>query len=270
MPLEPFLVNPPRRLLAYGLNPRRKKKNPPVRVHFPSHDETLFRVSKTGRWGRKKRKKLSPGGTSARAKRRASPAHKGAEPMRKTRKVRRVKRVKARRAVSKRRHSVRRRRNPIILGANPPRRMIRRRSYRRNPLSLSGWGLPSLKYVGAVTAGAVASSLVTARLLGFLPAAFTTNPIPRAASRLAVGVFGGMAIKKFLKSDTAATAWLAVQMPKVADDLLSLAGVKLSDGEAELALYTLSGGESGGELPAPSSEGMNLYTLSEPEGVTIG
>ncbi len=261
MPLEPFLVNPPRRLLAYGLNPRRKKKkNPPTRVHFPPHDETLFRVAKTGRWGKKRKKSVS--------KRRASPAQKGAEPMRKkTRKVRRVKVSKARRAVSKRR-SYRRRRNPIILGANPPRRIMRRRSsYTRNPLSLSG--LPTLKYLGAVTAGAVASNLIVARGLSFLPAALTSNPIPRAATRLAVGVFGGMLIKKFMKSDTAATAWLAVQMPKVMDDILSVAGVKLSDGEAEFALYTLSGGESGGELPAPSDAGMNLYTLSE-EGVTIG
>lgn len=277
MPLEPFLVNPPRRMLAYGLNPprrRRKSKNPPAPVHIGAHNEVFWRDAASGRFekwpkhygkkGKVRRKKKTVS-----RKRRASPAPKRSVKMAKRRVIRRGKSIMARRGRKGR--FVSRRHNPVILGLNPRRRMIRR--YRRNPAFLSKLRIPSLQELGGLALGAVGSKMVIARVLGMLPPVFTASPIARAASRLGLSVLAAGGLRQFggAKFDTAATAALAVQLPEVVNDLLSLAGVKLSDGEAELALYTLSGGEAPEQITASNPQAtMDLYTLSEADGVPVG
>lgn len=274
MPLEPFLVNPPRRMLAYGLNPprrRRKSKNPPAPVHIGAHNEVFWRDAGTGRF-EKWPKHYGKKGKIRRhksKKRRASPAPKRSVKMAKRRVMRRVKAVSVRRGHKGR--FVSRRRNPVILGLNPRRRMIRR--YRRNPAFLSKLRIPSLQELGGLALGAVGSKMLIARVLGMLPPVFTGSPIARAASRLGLSVLAAGGLRQFggAKFDTAATAALAVQLPEVVNDLLSLAGVKLSDGEAELALYTLSGGEAPEQITASAPQPtMDLYTLSEADGVPVG
>lgn len=290
--LEPFLVNPPRRrrkknpgrLLAFGLNPRRKRRakklspiltdvgesvyraafkrrkkrrNPLTRVHFPSHTETLFRASSSGKWGRKRKK------------RRAVPAHKGVTSMRHRRKRKKNPVIlganpRRRRRVSARRRRSFRRRNPIPLGLNPRRR----RSFRRrsNPFlpSVSKLGLPPVKEMAWLAGGAVAARALVPRAMTALPI-LTKNPIVRGLSRLGIVAAAALLAKKALGQNARAFVYgaLANQLPESLNDFLSLAGIKLSDGNAELELYTLSQGEAVEEMEY--QPGMGLYTLSDGE-----
>jgi len=275
MPMEPFLVNPPirrgRHLLAFGLNPRRrksKKRNPLTRVHFPSHTETLFRKKTSGKWGRKARKNPRKGvtppwlkkflfkkGHGKRVLTRRTPA-KGASPMRHRRKHRRNPVVLGN---PRRKHRRSARRNPVVLG-NPHRR----RHYSRNPKFIGKLGLPPMKEVLFLGLGAYAGRIAIPQILARV-AFLNSNPIIRGVSRLAMVLAIGALSKPVLKQNSKMFTYglLANQLPESVNDFLSLTGMKLADGNAELEMYTMPA------LPGPQQGGLGLYTLSDGEESTI-
>lgn len=267
MALEPFLVNPPSRarrpLLAFGLNPRRKKKRGgPKKGITPAHlKKFLFKK------GRKSLKK----------KRRAIPAQvqeKELQTMKakRNRRGRFVRRSKSHRRnpivlgsnPRRKRRSSRRRRNPIVLGANPRRRRSSfrrsRRSYRRNPNIVRKFGLPSVSTMLWLGAGAFTGRLVIPQVLARLPI-LSANPVIRGVSRLALVAVGGFAAKMALgsKAENFTLGLLANQVPEVVNDFLSLTGVKLADGNSELDYNQVPGM---GFYTAPTQEqtGLSLYT----------
>ena len=323
MPMEPFLVNPPirrgRHLLAFGLNPRRRKKtrralsskglislytvktadqiarakadptkvvkrkpsgsyqvyvrreaNPLTRVHFPAHTETLMRKKVSGKWGRKKarknpRKGVTPPwlkkflfkkghGKRKRVLSRRTPA-KGASPMRHRRKHRRNPVVLGN---PRRKHRRSARRNPVVLG-NPHRR----RHYSRNPKFISKLGLPPMKEVLFLGLGAYAGRIAIPQILARV-AFLNSNPIIRGISRLGMVLAIGALSKPVLKQNAKMFTYglLANQLPESVNDFLSLTGMKLADGNAELEMYTMPA------IPAPAG-GLGLYTLSDGEESTI-
>ena len=276
MPMEPFLVNPPirrgRHLLAFGLNPRRrksKKRNPLTRVHFPAHTETLMRKKVSGKWGRKKARKsprkgvtppwlkkfLFKKGHKKRALTRRTPA-KGASPMRHRRKHRRNPVVLGN---PRRKHRRSARRNPVVLG-NPHRR----RHYSRNPKFIGKLGLPPMKEVLFLGLGAYAGRIAIPQILARV-AFLNSNPIIRGVSRLAMVLAIGALSKPVLKQNAKMFTYglLANQLPESVNDFLSLTGMKLADGNAELEMYTMPA------LPGPQQGGLGLYTLSDGEESTI-
>lgn len=252
MALVPFLTNPPRKMLAYGLNPkrkrhhRRKKKNPLERVHFPPHDSTLFRRKESGKWGHKKR--------------RANPAKKGVAHMaKKAKRHKKVRRV----------HRKARAKNPMVVFHR--RRHVARRRF-ANPFALgkitSRIGLPPMKEIAFLGLGAVSANLGVSRALTALPPIFSTHPLARAASRLALVAAAGFVAQKALGKNERSKAFLygalANQVPLALNDVLSLTGVKLSDGEEELSLYTLSGGSYAPQIgEGTSNPTVGLYTMNE-------
>ena len=157
----------------------------------------------------------------------------------------------------------------IVVSLNPKsrrRNSIRRFSYGRNPLAIvQKIGLPPVKEIALLGVGAVAAEAGIARALTMLPPIFSTHPIARAVSRLALVAAAGFAAQKILSRENAKAVLygaLANQAPKIVNDVLSLTGVKLSDGEDDLALYTLSAGEpqigQGENQPT-----VGMYTMSE-------
>lgn len=270
MAKETFFINPltPRRrkLVAFGLrNPRRKKrrKNPPTSVHFPSHDETLFRVASTGRWGRKKRKKAK---TFSR-KRRATPVQGGHIMARKHKKVRRA-----------RSHRRKMRKNPfqVPLGSNPRRRRRHsrnpfrraRRSYRRNPLTLSKLGFPPFKEVAWLTVGALAARIGVPRAIAALPI-LNKNGYVRALSRVGLSALASLVASKALKGNAKPFIYgvIANQMPEAVNDVAAQMGVSLGleEGENNLALYTSS--QPAGLLGADGD--MGTYTGLEADDFSV-
>jgi hypothetical protein len=279
MALEPFLVNPPkrRRLMVFGANPRRRKRrNPPTRVSFPAHTETLFRVSKTGRWGKLKSRKKRSSSRKGRVpphlkkylfkKRRSVPASKESP----------MKRKRSRRSRRARSH----RRNPFIpLGANPRRRrrsrkgsFARRRSFRRNPGVISKLGLPPVREMAFLAAGAVAARMLVPRALLMLPM-LSANGYVRAVSRVAIVGVASLLAQKALGANARTFIYGAVanQLPEAVNDVASQFGVKLGleEPENELSLYTMSAGDDGArEIP------LGIYTdpnaLSAGEEVPVG
>jgi hypothetical protein len=248
MSMEPFLVNPPirrkaggrrRSLLAFGLNPRRKKVRakrrkrggPKKGVVPPQLRAFLF---KSGH-----RRK---GATMKRRKHKKNPVVLGNP---------------RRRKHSRRSSRSHRRRNPFVLGANPRRRSHRR--YSRNPLSMSKLGLPSMKDVLFLGAGAFAGRIGIPQVLARVPM-LNQNAVVRGFSRLGLVAAAGFLASKILKQNGKmfTIGLLANQVPEVLNDFLSLTGIKLADGNDELGFYT-----GGGYLPPAPAKGMGMYTLTE-------
>ncbi len=279
MAKQSFFINPltarRRKLVAFGFrsNPRRRKKrkNPPTGVHFPAHDETLFRVGKTGRWGRKKRKGARKGVTPPHLKkflfkkRRKSPAHKGGSVM--------ARRKKSHRRAA-RSHRRKHRKNPfqVALGANPrrrrssrrharnPHRRARRHSFMRNPLSLSKLGLPPFKEMAWLTVGALAARVGVPRVIAALPI-LNKNGYTRALSRVGITAAASLVAQKVLKGNAKTFIYgvVANQLPEAVNDVASEMGfhLGLEDGENNLSLYTNS---MPAGLPIHSDGGMGVYT----------
>lgn len=263
MALEPFLKNPPsrsaqRRLVAFGfrgrsLNPKRRRrksrkgKNPPTAVFFPAHKSTLFRVAKSGRWGHKRKK-----AKSLHRKRRASPALKESP-------MKRSHRKKTRRAKSHRR----RRQNPVAV-VNRKRSRRSRRSYRRNPLiSMGKLGLPPVREIVWLSAGAIAARMLVPRALTMLPM-LSANGYIRGASRVAIAAVASLLAGKVLKGNAKPFIYgvLANQVPEAVNDVAAQAGIKLGleEAENELSLGTYYGNANRPALAAP---GVGMYTGME-------
>lgn len=186
-------------------------------------------------------------------KRRRNPVVLGANPRRKSRRGR-----------------AHRRQNPMILGANPRRR---RHFRRHNPvLSTARIGLPPLSEILTLTGGALIARAGIPRVLVAVPF-LSKNPIVRAFSRVGLVLAGGFLAKKALgdKAKVFVYGALANQLPEAVNDVLSLAGIKLSDGNQDLELYTMSGGPE--EIEAGEEE-VSLYTVSdgdqEPIALSVG
>lgn len=268
---QSFFINPARRrkLVVFGgANPRRRRrgKNPPTRVSFPAHTETLFRVGKTGRWGHLKRKKRSGGrkkGVTPKhlkkylfKKRRSSPASKESS----------MKRKKSRRARRARSH----RRNPVPLGLNPRRRRRSRRGafvarkrrggFRRNPGVISKLGLPPVKEMAFLAAGAIAARIAVPRVLLMLPM-LSGNGYVRAVSRVGLVGVASLLAQKALGSNARGFIYGAIanQLPEAVNDVAAQFGVKLGleEPENELSMYTMSLGQIE-DRSAP--EGVGIYT----------
>ena len=286
MALVPYLTNPSRRrkLVAFGfrgrsLNPKarrtRKKKNPPVSVFFPSHKSTLFRVSRTGRWGKKKRHAFALRMKAARkahaAKRRASPAldrsiHKGVTQM-------------ARHRKHHRRAKSHRRKNPIMLGANPRRSHRRsnpirrhRGHYRSNPLKL---GLPPMKEVLWLSLGAVGAQMGVPKIITLAAGALPivgTNGYVRGATRVVIAAAASILARKVLKENAKPFIYgvLANQIPQAVNDIAAQAGFSLGleEPENQLSMYTYSSPQ----LPNGAGRPMGMYTATPlgEEDVTVG
>lgn len=282
MALEPFLVNPPvrrrsprRSLIAFGLNPRRRRarRNPFTRKLkiLKSGKIAAFYPARLPLTNPLKRKKRS------RTKGRVPPQlraflfkkgtkSQGDSPMRHRRKSRKNPVVLGN--PRRRRHSARRnprrrhRRNPFVLG-NPHRRRTRR-SYRRNPAIISKLGLPPAKEVIFLGLGAFAGRVLVPNVLARVPF-LSSNPIIRAVSRLGLVAIAGYAAKMVMKQNARMFTYglLANQVPEVVNDVLSMTGAKLSDGNQELELYT--GADPYQMRAAAPAPGLSLYTLSDGE-----
>lgn len=268
MALEPFLKNPPkrRRLVAFGfrgrsLNPKRrkKKKNPPTSVFFPAHKSTLFRVGKTGRWGSKRRKSSVRRKKLSLHKRRAVPALKKESPMKRShRKSRRAKSVRRRRS---------RKHNPFVA----VNRRRSRRSRRSNPILRMGkLGLPPVREIAWLSAGAIAARMLVPRALTMLPM-LSSNGYIRAASRVAIAAVASLLAGKVLKGNAKPFIYgvLANQVPEAINDVAAQAGFKLGleDAENDLSLGTYYGNAN---RPALAEPEVGMYTGMESQEVEVG
>lgn len=175
----------------------------------------------------------------------------------------------------RRRHSARRRvsrphrknpytlSNPMVLGN--PRRRHSRRSYRRNPISVAKLGLPPAREMLYLGLGAFAGRLAVPFVLAKIPM-LSANPVVRAVSRLGIVAAAGIAAKMVFKQNARMFVYgvLANQAPEIVNDLLSMTGTKLADGNQELELYT---GMDPYQMrgPAPAAPGLSLFTLNEGE-----
>lgn len=170
----------------------------------------------------------------------------------------------------RRRRSRGRRRNPVVLGANPRRRHVRRHRRHSNPLNIGrALPLPGLKEVAFLGAGAVVAGAGIPRVLIMVPF-LSKNPYVRAASRVGLLAVLGVVAKKVLKENSKPFIYGAVasQIVPVANDVLGNFGVKLGlaeDAENELELYTE-------EAPAliDNQPGTELYTEAEETSVAVG
>lgn len=292
MALEPFLINPPirrrfrRSAIAFGLNPgmpklsalrrrflgrtRTARKNPFVRPLLVGDNGIISGLYSS-------RNPFKRASFKARKKRRATPAQRS-NPMRKKRNRRGqftrrnpvvLGNPRRKRSRSRRRNPVvlgnprrRHRRNPIVLG-NPHRRH-RRHSYRRNPAIISKLGLPPAREILFLGLGAFAGRVLVPNVLARVPF-LNSNPVIRAVSRLALVAVSGYAAKMVLKQNARMFTYgvLANQVPEVVNDLLSMTGMKLSDGNDDLGLYT--GRDPYQSLPA-AAPGLSLYTLNDGDG----
>lgn len=266
---QSFFINPARKrkLVVFGAkNPRRRRKgkNPPTRVSFPAHTETLFRVGKTGRWGALKRKKKAGSrrkGVTPKhlkkylfKKRRSSPVSKESS----------MKRKKSRRARRARSH----RRNPVPLGLNPRRRRSRRGKFtarkrsggfRRNPGVISKLGLPPVKEMAFLAAGAIAARIAVPRVLLMLPM-LSGNGYVRAVSRVALVSVASLIAQKALGANARGFIYGAIanQLPEAVNDVAAQFGVKLGleEPENELSMYTMSLGA----IEDRSGPDLGIYT----------
>lgn len=155
--------------------------------------------------------------------------------------------------------------NPYVLGNPRGRSSRRRRSYSRNPFSVAKLGLPPAREILYLGLGAFAGRLAVPLVLAKVPM-LSTNPLVRAASRLGLVAVAGIAAKMVFKQNARMFVYgvLANQAPEIVNDVLSMTGMKLSDGNQELELYT--GADpyqvNGGRGAAPA---LSMYTLNEGE-----
>lgn len=172
------------------------------------------------------------------------------------------------------RASRRHRRNPYVLGnpmvlGNPRRHKRARRHYSRNPLSVAKLGLPPMKEVLYLGLGAFAGRLAVPFVLAKVPM-LSANPIVRAISRLGIVAAAGMAARIVFKQNARMFVYgvLANQAPEIVNDLLSMTGTKLADGNQELELYTGSDPYQMGHAPS-AAPGLSMYTLNEGEEAMV-
>lgn len=176
-------------------------------------------------------------------------------------------RKKTRRAKSSRR---RRHSNPFV--AVSRRRRSHRRSRRSNPIvSVAKLGLPPVKEIMWLTAGAVSARMLVPRALTMLPV-LSTNGYIRGASRIVISAAASFLAGKFLKGNAKPFIYgvLANQIPEAVNDVAAQAGFKLGmeDAENELSLGTYFGNENRPQLAAPE---IGMYTgMEEEEPVSIG
>lgn len=300
MPMEPFLVNPPirrmsvgrvarpgRSLIAFGLNPRRRKKartmaqfEKAMRAigQASSLSGLISPIKRTHRRKNPMKKGVVPPQLRPflfkkrrkKALRRRRSTIKGVNPMRHRRRRSSRRRNPVVLGNPRRRRSARRsarrrfHRNPVVLG-NPRRRHSSHRRYRRNPISIRKLGLPPVSEMLYLGLGAFAGRILVPNVLARVPM-LSANPIVRAISRLGIVAVASIAAGKVFKSNGRFLAYglLANQIPEVVNDVLAMTGAKLSDGNQELELYTTAAA-----LPAAGAPGMGLYTLSDGQEMTF-
>jgi len=225
--IEPFLINPPRRLLSNPLGV----------------DELAILNPPAAKRAKKRRTKVA-----IRRKRNAKGRFvKGGVKTRRRRAVKRRTHVARRRvhAPKRRRRSVARRRTRVatlkrhsVYITNPRRR---RRSYRRNPMGLSmGSIVPTLKEGAFIALGAVAVGHAMARL----PYVSTLVGPTRHLARLAVAILGGKLITKFLKQPALGRAFamggvVATALQVAAENFPALVPMSSTD-EMALGMYYAS------------------------------
>jgi len=229
--IEPFLINPPRRLLSNPLgvdelailNPPRKRRAKKRR------DKVAIRRKRNSK-GR-----FVKGGVKTKRRRRSA---------RRTT-VARVRRAVRRSGVRRKVRTLRRR---TVYVTNPRRRShsrrTHRRSYRRNPglgglLSMGGI-VPTLKEGAFIALGAVAVGHAMARL----PYVSTLVGPTRHLARLAVAIFCGKLISKFLKQPALGRAFtmggvVATALQLAAENFPALVPMSASD-EMALGMYYAS------------------------------
>jgi len=157
--------------------------------------------------------------------------------------------------MARRKH--RRRRNPVVLGANPRRR--RRHSYRRNPgiPGLKMLALPTFKQFMSLGLGALASGMAVPMIFKMVTP-LGTNPFGRVATRLGVVALIGMAAKKVMRAqanDIIAGATVAQIFP-IANEALAFFKLPMRLGyseEDEMALGVYTSDEMG-QIPVGQGE----------------
>jgi hypothetical protein len=255
--LEPFLINPPRRLRKNPLGvdelvvlnpprrkPRAKKRRAKVAIRRKRNSKGRF--VKAGRAVAKRRRRST--------KRRTVNVVKRA--LRRGRSKRRVRSLK--------RHSV--------YVTNPPRRRGRR--YRRNPGGLGfsmGSIVPTLKEGAFIALGAIAVGHAMARI----PYINTLTGPTRHLARIGVAILGGKLISKFLKQPALGRAFamggvVATALQVASENFPALVPLSSTD-EMALGMYyaspQLSEYYSAGPNVSGQPDGLN-FEQDMPERLT--
>jgi len=228
--IEPFLINPPRR---YRSNPLGVDElvilNPPAKRRAKKRRTKVAIRRKRNSKGR-----FVKGGTKTKARRRRS--------SRKT--VARVRRAVRRSGVRRKVRTLRRR---TVYVTNPRRRRsharrVHHRRYRRNPgLGFSmGSIVPTVKEGAFIALGAIAVGHAMARL----PYVSTLTGPTRHLARIAVAIFGGKLISKFLKQPALGRAFamggvVATALQLAAENFPALVPMSSAD-EMALGMYYAS------------------------------
>jgi hypothetical protein len=230
--IEPFLINPPRRLLSNPLGVDELAiLNPPRKRRAKKRRGKVAIRRKRNSKGR-----FVKGGVKTKARRRRT--------SRKT--TSRIRRAVRRSGVRRKVRTLRRR---TVYVTNPRRRRsharrTHRRSYRRNPglggLLSVGSIMPTLKEGAFIALGAVAVGHAMARL----PYVSTLVGPTRHLARLAVAIFGGKLITKFLKQPALGRAFamggvVATALQLAAENFPALVPMSASD-EMALGMYYAS------------------------------
>jgi hypothetical protein len=185
------------------------------------------------------------------------------------RKKRKIKRLHRREGTKKMKHrtSRKRRRNPVVLGANP-----RRRHYRGNPGvkgMLKALPLPSVKKFIGLGLGAVAAGLAVPQIFKRVPL-LSGNVVTRVLTRLGVVAILGMVAKKVgpLKAhaDNIIDGATVTQIFPIVNELAAVAKLPIrlgQDEEGEMALGYFTEDETMSQ-DAPEI-GMGIYTEQNTE-----